>query len=400
MITVHDPNMINFDTNGFGVLLASEAVVTEELNGIFELKLKCYADITGNKTWEYLQEHFIIKARTPRGFQAFRVYHVSKNEKNIITANARHIFYDNLYNSIVGEFKLEEATADTAIKTVFRNAYEPTKFTALATVAKRSDITFKNCNLVEAILDTNGIIKTFGGELFRSNHNIQLQKEIGTDRGFVIKYGKNLKGLDVEINTDELITRIVPIGNDKDGNLFYLPEMHIDSPKINSYFMKFMLVQEFRDIRAGYGNYMTFESVYEALRSRAKEIFESGADAPKINAKVDFELLQNTSEYKNFAHLESVNLGDIVTLSHEKLNINTKAKCVKYVYDAILAKYKKIEIGDFREDLALSFRRKESAEISALSKMITSHAHTGEDGTIQVNYSNVIGRPNTNNIKN
>ena len=38
-----------------------------------------------------------------------------------------------------------------------------------------------------------------------------------------------------DVDTTEVVTRIMPTGEDKDGELLYLPEVHIDSENINAY---------------------------------------------------------------------------------------------------------------------------------------------------------------------
>jgi phage-related protein len=45
--------------------------------------------------------------------------------------------------------------------------------------------------------------------------------------------------------------------------------------------------------------------------------------------------LSKTNEYKNFAQLEKVNIGDTVILRHIKWNINVKVPVVKIVRDEL-----------------------------------------------------------------
>ena len=60
---------------------------------------------------------------------------------------------------------------------------------------------------------------------------------------------------------------------------------------------------------------------------------------------MDFIALQNTEEYKNIEVLESVYLGDTVTVYHPKLNINLTSRVVSYQYDAISQRYLNITLG-------------------------------------------------------
>ena len=44
--------------------------------------------------------------------------------------------------------------------------------------------------------------------------------------------------------------------------------------------------------------------------------------------------------YKDYAVLEKVYLGDVVTVTNKKMNFSKKAKVISYEYDAMLKRYK------------------------------------------------------------
>lgn len=127
MITLYKSTTIDFTTNGFGILLPSEAKVTEEINGAYELELKCHTINNENKTWQYLDEMVVLKAPTPKGYQLFRVYNVCKKNDNTISVNALHIFYDGLFNRLERNIK-GTYTADQAIKAVYSNLNFPQNY--------------------------------------------------------------------------------------------------------------------------------------------------------------------------------------------------------------------------------------------------------------------------------
>ena len=91
---------------------------------------------------------------------------------------------------------------------------------------------------------------------------------------------------------------------------------------------------------------MTEQEAINALKNAANLEFENGLDMPIVTANVEFIPLQNTEEYKNFAVLESVYLGDTVKIFHEPMNINLSARVVGYEYDCLSSKYTKITIGN------------------------------------------------------
>ncbi|MED1539414.1 phage tail spike protein, partial [Bacillus pseudomycoides] len=146
--------------------------------------------------------------------------------------------------------------------------------------------------------------------------------------------------------------RIMPQGFD---NLL-LPEKYVDSPLINKYPHPKIRVVEFKDIKAKIGDHakdedaVPLEEAYKLLRKAAKEMYEvQKVDQPKATYKVEFQELSRTEEYKNFAILQRVYMGDIVTVNHEEDNLHIQAKVIAYKYDPIKKEYIDLTIGNFKE---------------------------------------------------
>ena len=99
-------------------------------------------------------------------------------------------------------------------------------------------------------------------------------------------------------------------------------------------------------------------------------MFNAGADLPAVNIAVDFVLLQNTEEYKDYAILEEVYLGDVVTVINQKMNFSKKAKVISYKYDAILKRYNKIELGDLLPSIYGSVTTGTTAQATANSASV------------------------------
>ena len=70
MITIHEKTAQTFDTIGLGTLVPGSCIVTEELNGAYELEMKHPYDDGGK--WKRIERGRIIYASTPRGMQPFR----------------------------------------------------------------------------------------------------------------------------------------------------------------------------------------------------------------------------------------------------------------------------------------------------------------------------------------
>lgn len=116
----------------------------------------------------------------------------------------------------------------------------------------------------------------------------------------------------------------------------------MDSQDINKYPHPKIRVVEFKDIKAAIGenaddeDAVPLEEAYKKLRQAAKEMFMiHKVDQPKATYKVEFQELSQTEEYKDYAILQRVYLGDTVTVTHKEDNLDIQAKAISYKYDPI-----------------------------------------------------------------
>jgi len=361
LINLYDSKETNFTHNGIVVL--SDCIscnVIEEINSIYEVVLEyplldsvsrvgviTPPQIVGRHKvgeqgisqippkWTYLLEGNIIKVEG----QLFRIYHKQKTLTSI-RINARHIFYDLLDNFLEDCHPTFLSGAGALDYILTRTQYDH-PFTSSGDVGGSNTKYFVRTNPVNAIMGADGIIATWGGELKRDNYSISLLNARGLDRGVLIAYGKNIQGIEESLDLDGLCTRLMPIG--KDGLL--LTEKYIDSPYINNFPHPKIKVQDFSDC----------EDEATLRTTGQKYILDSKCDIPQFNYKIDFLELSKTEEYKDYAILETVYMGDTVTVKHSKLNINLKAKVIKITKNILTDRIEKIELGSFKPNLATTF---------------------------------------------
>lgn len=333
MVTIHEKTARTFDTLGLGALLPSSCIVTEELNGAFELEMEHPYDADGK--WKRIEEGRIIYASTPRGRQPFRIYRIRPDMQGI-TVNGRHIFYDLLDNQC-NPISFNGTASDglTALQGAFAYAMP---FSFDTDISVSGTLTTGRMNPVQALLsdddETTSFIKGFGGEILRDHFNVSMKASMGQDRDVAIRYGKNLVGLEVTQDESEVKTRILCYG--KNGSAT------VDSHYLGAYL---------------YPKIHTLEDenkTVSELREEAQALLDGGIDIPMVNIKVDFILLSKTVEYKDYAILEEVQLGDIVTVIHNKMNFAKRARVISYEWDCILEQYNEVELGDFMPTLASS----------------------------------------------
>lgn len=327
IITIYDKSSTNFTNLGLGTLLPFQCNITEELNGMYELELIHNYDSL--KKYNLLENERIILANTPNGRQPFRIYRVVHTMESI-TVNARHIFYDLLDNYITN--LSISGSANEVLKSIINRFVYSTNFKFETNIKKSGSIILDKESPISAFLNADNdkpkFIQSFGGEILRDNFNIKILENIGEDKGYTIRYGKNLLGLTVDEDYSNVVTRVYAYGKDNINVV-------VDSENINNYLYPKIVSQDFGDI----GDTST-------LRTRARDFLKT-SDKPTVNIDVNFVLLSKTEEYKEFQFLEDIKLGDILTIYNQKMNFSKKAKVISYVYDAISDSYINVVLGDF-----------------------------------------------------
>ena len=183
-----------------------------------------------------------------------------------------------------------------------------------------------------------------------------INDHIGEDNGVELRYGKNIPedGMSQEVDMREVVTRIYP----KAYNGWTMTNSsYVDSPLINSYPTIKIATITFEDVKmredAREGDEEegiivcdTQEELDAALKEKCNQQFEAGLDKPKVTISADMILLQNTEQYKDYAVLENVSLGDTIHCINNHLGITTTARVISLVYDSILKKVDSVVIGE------------------------------------------------------
>ncbi|WP_051931542.1 phage tail spike protein [Clostridium sp. KNHs214] len=371
MINVYDKREKDFGHMGLCVLNECiSCVVTEELNGLYKLEMEY--PITESEKYKYLTEENIIKVPTPEyGKQLFRITHKRENEKSIHIV-AYHIFYDLLDNMVL-DSRPTDTLADDAIKKLLADSIVQMGFVGSSDITTVSTGYYIRKNIVDCLLgnDENSFLNRWGGEIVRDNFNIIMKNHRGVDRGFTLKYGKNITGIEVQTDTTELCTRVISTClNSINNTVIELPEKFIDSPLISNYSHPYIVEKRFDDIQLVADNQEgihDINEIYRLLREKTNKLFsEQHIDVPKSNFRVDFVSLFDTEEYKEYKILEKCFIGDSVTINYEPLSIHIQARIISYQYDCISQKYIKLELGNYVDKFGSETKR----EINKLSKDI------------------------------
>ena len=158
-------------------------------------------------------------------------------------------------------------------------------FTFSTDITKNGRLTASRVNPVQALLSNDknmeSFVRAFGGELLRDHFSVAVKQAIGEDRDVVIRYGKNLVGLEVNEDEGDVRTRVLAYGK---NDIF----IAVDSPHLNDYIYPKILVLEDESAETT-----------AQLRQKALELFrEDEIDLPKVNIRVDFLPLAKIPENK------------------------------------------------------------------------------------------------------
>ena len=289
--------------------------------------------------------------------QLFRIYEVNINtDSQTVSVKARHVSYD-LSGVLLGPCNMalqEPSWAIMRIRDAMLIDYAgeiATNLTGTENGTYTGDLT--NRNGIQAFLDPDkGIIPYFRGKLIRDNWDLFLMKNDLADRGVRLVYGTNLRGVSWKRNTDRRVNRVMPVAKTRKGEDLFLPEVWVDSDDIaNQPVVKMERLkvdgQVGKDDGTGTKTNWTEENLLDHMREKAEERFTvDHADAQVVELTVNFTLLGETEEYKEYRGLEKLYMYDLVRVTDPRVGMNLQLQVSHIEWDCILERYNSIKVGN------------------------------------------------------
>lgn len=376
-MNIYLSNETNFERNGVGFLTdLISAKVTESLNGDYILEIEYPVD---GILAEYLIEDNILKSNVGNdNYQLFRIKQVTK-DFSTIKVYALHISYDLLNNMLLDVAPTQKSCALFG-QWILDNTQIDNNFTFESDITNVKSARYVRKNPIEAIMgnDDNSMINLFGGELEKDNFKIKMLSNRGSNNGVKLIFGKNIKSIKITIDITSLYTRLIPIGFDG----LMLPEIFVDSPIINDYYTPKISKVELENIKYSTDEtddtaYHNIEEAYQALRNACFNLYAQGVDKPTINIKIDWLELSKTKQYRTqYANLETVRLGDIITANVLGLDYTTKV--TKTIYNVLTDSIDKFEIGTLQQTISNTVnntqKEVENVNVTSILKSATENA--------------------------
>lgn len=358
MIRLFRKDETNFNHNEWVLTDTTKCLVTEITNSNFELDFE-YPVQDRKDLSKYLVTGNIIKCDVGdnRGEQLFRIRKSSGDKTKTIFAQSKLIA--DLASNRIKAMTITGKTRKEAIQTILNAALDSHDYVVGnkdTNTNKNFIVDIKEGSVLDAIVGSeNSILSTYGGEFMIDNNTIDIVDSRGTDRGFDIRYGKNIKGITPTEDDTDLATVIIP----KVGDL-RLPEYVVESANVSKYEKRYFKELDVQGLSIWNGegeqgeDEITEEEAYVKMREASNLLFtKDHVDLINFTYELDLAILSKTEEYKSKAYylMEDVFLGDTVKVKHEILDIDLYGSISKTVYNVLLGKYDSVTVGFQKQNI-------------------------------------------------
>lgn len=300
--------------------------------------------------------------------QVFRIYETSCDETtNTYKVRARHISYDYASNTLY-DCKLSDASPTEAVTALQGSLAKDEHIRILTNLSgvMSADWSFKNP--INALLDPDeGLVSRFKARLVRNNKEFYVLDHSNPHTGITIEYGVNMVGVNWTRSIENTITRIIPVSGDADKGYMYISNggrisngtiINQGKNYVESEYADQFELPRYYILNCGYtvdqeiekpdGTKvkMTEADVYLEMLDDAYDMFaQEKVDGVDISLDVEFVLLGDTEEYKQYRGLQNVSLYDAVKIKTGKSGIDAIAQVTEYEYDCLRKRYNRITLG-------------------------------------------------------
>lgn len=361
MIYVYDGRDEVRAGHGLGAIHPSECVITEETGGGYELSMT----LPLMRDWNIVRKGHVIRAkgaphRESSRMQDFRVYLRELTDDGLaVRIAARHVFYDGVTSFVTGPVEMKEQPVSDALSAMMEASDQVPFALDVSDDAGEYSGSMVLVNWVNALLaPETGLIAGARLRIERDGMVVRLRKAGGAESGLRLKWGRNVMGIGMSSAVDQVVTRLKPVGENSDGSLLFLPEVHIDSPRISEYWQPLVSMWKVAGAKVGQKvrredgttAELTVEEVQAMLRDAAAERLRSGCDLPTEKMSVAYvDMRQSDEEQLKWASA-NVCLYDWCHVIHEADGVDEKVQVTGYTWDVLRQRYSGLEVGDAFRD--------------------------------------------------
>ena len=307
--------------------------IVQEHNNTYQLTFKFP---TSDPKWELLKEEVFLTADDLHGEQDFVIFEFEKKH-GYIQVYANQVF-SLLNNYVVNAINLDRETGTSALSRFAGSITRSHPFSFFSDIEDRHTFNIDSKNAMEAFAkDKHSILGQWGGDLVRHGYQVRLLKNGGSENESLFMYKKNLSSYQHKTSTKSLKTRITFIATVK-GEGEKAPDrtftVTIDSPLINKYSQIYEDVIEVNDQ----------DVKDEASLRRYGEQYYRTSLCDMMEDSLEIEVVGQSDV--------PVQMFDVVSIFHERYNLDVRKKITKYTYSPMAKKLKSIGFGQFQSGLA------------------------------------------------
>lgn len=288
--------------------------------------------------WNELVEESILKAQLDYGTEIFVIKKVKKQSRYITVAAVQMTIH--ACNTLwLEDVRPTNTNGQGALSHMLTNSIGKKKEIVLqSNISATNTAYYQRKRLQEALLGAdNSFIERWGGEVLRRGYTLSINDRIGTDRGVVIRRGKNLTGFEGTTDLDQLCTMAKGVGFDGITH-----EGYVMSPLAEQYDQYYPREFKYDDVKVKTENdtegYDTLEEAQAELIRRVNlEYTKNHVDELRAEYNLSFIPLSMTEEYKHLAS-DVIYLGDTVKIQETLLGIDLKVRVISRKFDVMKQK--------------------------------------------------------------
>lgn len=314
--------------------------------------------------------------------QLFRIHSISLSE-NGVRAVARHVSYD-IAGALIS-LSLEGMGGELNVIVPMLNIVEGYALGAITDHVKAmwyvkdksyplSDSDsfggWSRVGKIEALLGaSNSVVACWKFSILRDNWVYSAISDPEYASGYVIEYAKNLRGITYDVDTADVQSALLPVGQTSKGKPLTIPTGTYTVDGVETAVVD-GIVQSANDaypiphvgvldlgasVKATGTTGGALNTAYQKMiRAVRAKFADEQCDLPQVTLNVDFLNLGDSAEFAQYRGLQKLFLLDTLRVKHPSLGIDVTTQVNKTEWDCLTDRYNKIELGSVRKNYARS----------------------------------------------
>lgn len=312
-----------------------KCVTDEKLSGDYPVDLTF---INTDNIHKLLYEGAVLKLKLDYGFEVFDISKVTSDLKYIDIVARQHTIQSTL-DLYLEDVRPTELTGQSYLQYLLNNSQGTKDIFVSSDITDSATGYYQDMSLYKALHDCEqSFYNRLGGEIQRRGYNLTINRHIGNENtGITIRERKNLLGLEIESDIDNLVT--IARGKGYNG----ITGHWLESKYKNNYKHIHKKTIEFSDVKVksdsdNEGFNTETEAIEELDRRIEREFKENHIDTLKTIYRLSYIELEKTSLYRDYEPTERAFIGDTIRVYVPRLDTDIKVRVIERKYDVLKQK--------------------------------------------------------------